>query len=167
MPTDTKDLKASVDVYELKVVLGVPSINAAGGYKEVSIPYTGIGDPSDSSVSITRAWYSLDGGATWSVMTPTDNNVSTGLTFSSSGTSLEYKWKAREDLGTSLYNTLIKVAFIATSIKGDSLQATRNVLFGRTVTDQTTTTSQAVSLPEDYAGVFGNELLVNAPKSGR
>jgi len=167
MATGFSNLNASIDVYELQVVLGVPNVDADSGYQNVIIPYTGVGNPSDSSVSITRAWYSLDNGSTWSVMTPASGNISTGLTFSTSGTSLEYKWAARTDLGSNLYNTLIKIAFMATGTKGASLQTSRNALFNRTTVNQASTPSQAVSLPDDYKGVFGNELLVNAPRTNK
>jgi len=161
MTTDLKNLGASVNVYELQIVLGVPSV--ASGYQTVSIPYTGIGNPEDTAVSISRAWYSLDDGATWSPMTEVDS--STGLTFSTSGTAQEFVWAAKTDLGSSLYNTLVKIAFMATGTSGDSLQTTRNALFERTTVDQAVTASLAVELPDDYSGVFGNELLVNAPKT--
>jgi len=165
MATSLKNLGASVDVYDLQVVLGVPSIDSSSSFQNVHIPYTGIGNPEDTSVSISRAWYSLDGGATWSAMTPASGNVSTGLTFSPSGTSHTFKWAARSDLGANLYNKLITIAFKATGSKGDSLEVTRSALFSRTTTGQRGTTSQSVQLPDDYAGIFGNELLVNAPKS--
>jgi hypothetical protein len=165
MANGLSNLAASIDVYELQIVLGLPAIQATGGFKDVHIPYTGIGNPEDTSVDITRAWYSLDDGATWSVMTPTTDNVSTGLTFSPSGTPLTFKWQARADLGSSLYNNLIKIAFKASGTKGDSLQTTRNAIFERATVDQSSTVSQSVQLPDDYAGVFGNELLVNAPKT--
>jgi hypothetical protein len=164
MPTNFIDLNADVNVYELQVVLGVPSVDASSGYQNAVIPYTGIGNPSDSNVSISRAWYSTDDGATWDVMTEVGS--STGLTFSTGGTAHQFVWAARTDLGADIYNTLIKISFKATGTSGDSLPASRNVLFTRTVTDQSAAvTASAVQLPDDYSGVFGNELLINAPKS--
>lgn len=167
MAVDFKNLTGSVDVYELQIVLGVPSVDSTSGFQTIVIPYTGIGDPSDSAVSISRAWYSLDAGSTWSVMTKEDGwSGDTGLTFSPSGTSLTYRWAGKTDLGVSnMYNTVVKIAFKASGTKGDSLQTTRNMYIPRTVVDQRTSTSTAVYLPSDYAGVAGYELLENAPKT--
>jgi hypothetical protein len=162
MPLDTLNLSASADIYELQIVLGVPSI--ASGYQNVNIPYTGIGSPEDTTVSISSALYSIDNGATWSVMT--EVGTSESLTFSPTGTAHSYVWAARTDLGSDLYNNIIKIAFLATGAKGDSLQTSRNVLFSRTTVDQNVITAdRSVRLPDDYTGVFGNDLLVNAPKA--
>jgi hypothetical protein len=165
MSVDLINIQGAINVYELKMTIGDPTISALTSYRIVSIPYTGIASPLDSNVSITAAQYSTDSGTTWETMTPAAGTVTTGLSFTVLGTELTYDWQARTDLGSDMYNNAIRIRFMASGTLGYSLYATKTVLFERTVQTPTSTTESIVLFPDDYSGVFGDSLLVNAPKT--
>jgi len=165
MASGLKNLNGSISVYELKMVLGVASLDTTTQFQDVLIPYTSIGNPADTNASLIQYWYSLDAGVTYSVMTPTSDTVTTGLTFSTSGTVNLFKWRIKYDLNNDIYNRSIKIAFKALGTEGYSLETSRFLYFPRTIVDQTTVNSSTVLFPNDYSGVAGYELLKFAPKT--
>ena len=165
MNTGYQDLPCSLSTYELKIILGAPYLDPTSSFRDLVIPYTGIANPSDSNVSLSRYWYSLDNGSTWEVMTPTAETSTTGLSFTPSGIASQFKWHIKDDIGSSIYNISIKIAFKASGALGDSLEASRFVLLSRTVVDQSDQGDELVRFPVDYTGIAGRDLLRNAPRS--
>jgi len=160
----TVDLQGTINVYELKMTVGESAIDTASSYRNINITYTGIASPLDSDVDIITAQYSIDSGTSWEDMTPTAGTVTKGLTFIASGEEYTYGWQARTDIGSEMYNNAIRIRFKVSGALGNSLYATKTILFERTVNPPTTSES-IVLFPDDYAGVFGGSLLVNAPKT--
>jgi len=165
MSTGFQDLPCSLNTFELKATLGAPYLDSTNHFQDLVIPYTGIANPADNDVSLSQFWYSTDAGATWEVMTPTLDTEVTGLSFTLTGTLNLFKWKIKEDLNSDIYNRSIKIAFKATGAAGESLETSRFVLFPRTVSDMTEVDSGVVRFPNDFSGVSGRSLLVNAPKA--
>jgi hypothetical protein len=106
----------------------------------------------------------MDEGATWDGMTPSDDTVLTGLSFSPSGTALTFKWESKTDIGMTMYNTYIRIRMQAES--GDIMtdMTMYTLYFERQVIDYTTA-QQSIPFPSDYMGTDGSSLLENAPKS--
>jgi hypothetical protein len=161
MATGNKDFAGNISVYDYRIRFGVPSVTA--DTQKIEIPYTAFGNPALTS-ELTTFDYSMDEGATWDGMTPSDDTVLTGLSFSPSGTALTFKWESKTDIGMTMYNTYIRIRMQAES--GDIMtdMTMYTLYFERQVIDYSTT-QQAIPFPSDYMGVDGTSLLENAPKS--
>lgn len=161
MAVDFLNLQGSVDIAGLSITIGVPYLN--NNFKDIIIPYVGTSNPATNVAAISLAQYSLNGGTTWSDMTPTAGTSVTGLTFTTAGTSLSYGWRARNDIGGSIYNTSILIRFRVTAGGFTSAIASKTILFTRTTENLNSTQRTQDPFPVDYSGVAGWELLRNAP----
>lgn len=157
-----EDLAGDIAVYDYRITYGVPSLST--DKQSVIIPYNGIADPALTSALVVYK-YSLDNGTSWSDMTPSSTTQLTGLSFTASGTSLSFEWESKADIGVSMYNTTIRIKLQAQSGSLTTAEATYNLYFERTSTNLAQQADSA-PFPDDYSGIPGNELLVNAPKLG-
>lgn len=161
MAVDFKNLQASTDIAVLKIDIGVPYLSS--DFRNLVIPYVGTADPASSAVTLSKAQYSLNSGATWLDMTAAPGVITTGLTFSTIGTSLSYTWRARNDIGARIYNTTFMIRFQATAGGFTSLFASKNVFFDRVTNNLSSNVRTQDPFPSDYSGMPGWDLLRNAP----
>jgi len=155
-----KNLPADIQTYDFKVVFGVPSLSS--DKQKVEIPYTGIADAA-LTADIVVYDYSTDNGSTWEQMTPSSGTTLTGLSFTASGSSFQFDWEAKADLGLSLYNQTLRIRLQAESGGILSNLGLYQVYFERSVSDPSLD-QENVPFPEDYKGVPGEQLLTNAPR---
>ena len=156
------DLTGDISVHEFRISYSVPSLSS--DKQKVNITYKGIADPA-STVILTKYKYSMDNGTTWEDMTPSSGTSLTGLSFTPSGSTLQFEWEAKQDIGNSLYNNSIKVllqAYDAASMIVSN-EAIYNLYFERVRTNLQAADSGA-AFSDTYAGIPGNELLEKAPK---
>lgn len=161
MPRGVKNLPSSLSVVTFKIVVGTPTLSS--DFQSINIPYVGTANPARSSVSLSTYEYSLDGGTTWDTMTASSATSVSGLSFGTSGTSLNFEWEARADIGGSIYNTAIMFRFIATEGGVSTLPATKSVSFTRQTVDQAAENESP--FPESYKGTPGYRLMSQAPRA--
>lgn len=161
MTIGVKNLPSSLSVVTFKIVVGTPTLSS--DFQSINIPYTGTANPARSGVSLSSYEYSLDGGTTWDTMTASSTTDTSGLTFGTGGTSLNFEWEARADIGGSIYNTAIMIRFIATQGGVSTLAATKSVIFNRTTVNQAT--EDESPFPSSYKGTPGYLLMNQAPRA--
>lgn len=167
MPIDySTNFSGRVNVVDFSVVLGTATLST--DFQKVTIPFTGSANPArTSSVDIETYQYSLDSGTTWYTMTLDSTTSDTSnLTFDVNGENYQLVWKAKTDIGTSVYNNNIKIQIKATATFGsDTITLTKlgYIYFARSVTNQAADADRS-PFPEDYSGKQGNTLLENAPR---
>jgi len=154
-----KDLMGNIIINKFKIILGTLTFNEL--HTVLIIPYTGIANPI-ATVNLTTYEYSLD-GITWETMTAEVGTVVTNLNFTTSGESFSFNWEIKNDLGSNIYNKDIYIRLQATN--GTMLTAMMNnsAYFPKIVVNETPT-KNTTGLPNDYQGISGSDLLVNAPK---
>jgi len=158
---EVKNLDTELSVVQFKVKIGTPTLSS--DFQSINIPYTGTADPERSGVSLSSFEYSIDGGSTWDEMTESSDTDINDLTFSSEGTSLNFEWEARSDLGGSIYNTSIMVRLIASQGGLSTTAATKSVIFLRTVTNESE--EDESTFPSSYKGIPGYRLMNQAPRA--
>ena len=158
-----KELPADIYVKSLNIAFG--SIVISSDHQNVEINYTGTGDPSTMAVFLLKYQYSTDNGSTWTTMSATVDTDLTGLTFTPTGNALIFKWKAKEALGSDLYNNLILLKMQAQNGTDVTAEILRSVAFEREQSEQQTARNSSSPFPDDYSGVGVSDLLKNAPKS--
>jgi hypothetical protein len=154
-----KDLIGNIIINNFKIVLGTLAFNET--HTVLIIPYTGIANPA-ATVNLTTYEYSLD-GATWGTMTAETGTVVTNLNFTTSGGSFSFNWKIKDDLGSSIYNKSIHIRLQATNGTMLTTMMNSSAYFSKIVVNETPT-KNTTGLPDDYQGIPGSDLLVNAPK---
>ena len=160
MAVGNVDIQGDITAYDFRAPIQVPTLST--DKQQVLIPYLGIASPI-LTANLTSYQYSMDNGVTWSTMTPSGDSVLTSLSFTVSGTSLLIKWEFKEDIGTTLYNNFVRIRIRATSGIILSNYGMYTLNFERTVTN-VAQANENVPFPQDYAGIPGTDLLVNAPK---
>jgi hypothetical protein len=157
-----KDLSADLNVITFKIVIGNPILSA--DFQNLAIPYVGTANPQLTDVDITDYEFSINNGVSYSSMTLT-GSVITGLTFGTAGTAHTLTWAAKTDLSTLLYNTQLVIRLMGYSATQglSTLPATKSFIVPREVTQANLANTSP--FPPSYKGLFGPELLKNAPKS--
>jgi len=156
------NVEATVGIYNFVLNYGIPALS--GLNRELTIPYTGTASPA-LTTDLTTYEYSLD-GITWYTMTPSSSTVTTSLSFTPTGAALEFVWMMKDDIGDAIYNKEIYTRLQATSgIMTTTLKS--YTLYFPKIQSDISNISETPPLPEDYRGINGSDLLVNAPKSGR
>lgn len=161
MTIGVKNLTTSLSAVAFKIAIGTPTLSS--DFQSINIPYTGTADPARSGVSLSSYEYSLDGGTTWDTMTASSTTDVAGLTFGTGGTSLNFEWEARADIGGSIYNTAIMIRLIGTQGGISTLAATKSVIFSRSTVDQAA--DDESPFPASYKGTPGYLLMNQAPRA--
>lgn len=162
MATGNKNITGAVEIRDFEITFG--TIELVSNKSQMSFTYYGYAYPEYTNASLTTYDYSTDNGTTWSQMTPSDDTDLTGLSFTETGEELTFKWEVKTDLGTSFYNTTVRIRMQALSGSTYSDLSSTSVLFSRSVSNLSSQ-NQANPFPNDYSGVDGTELMKNAPKS--
>ena len=162
MANDIRNITAAIEAYDFRVTFNIPTLSA--DKQQVLISYNGFASPI-LTAALTTYEYSMDNGTTWSAMTASGDTTLTGLAFTVAGASLMFKWQAKTDIGTNLYNRQIRIRLRATSGAIVSDYSMYTLFFERLSTNVAADAESNNPFPEDYSGVPGNELLNNAPKT--
>lgn len=160
---DVKDLAGDLNVIDFKInSIGEPVLSI--DFNQVTMAVTGIANPENTAVDLVAYDYSLDNGITWEAMST--DSVITGLTFSPTGTANSFVWNIKADLGNAIYNTAIKLRFMAQAIFNTETVLTdykiRSIYLSKE-TVETVLRPESI-FPTDYSGTFGSDMLKNAPK---
>lgn len=158
MATNYVDLFGDISVHKFQVAIGTAPLSG----NHVTISYTGTANPA-LTVDLTTYEYSLN-GSTWETMTPQVGTVTTGLLFTTSGASFTFVWMIKTDIGDNIYNRGIQVRLQATSSDMTTTMMSKSLLFEKIVMNMGDAGRNRPKLPDDYEGVAGSDLLVNAPK---
>lgn len=156
-----RNLAGDILVYDFRISFNTPYLST--NKQKIIIPYQGVGNPT-LTASLVLYKYSLDNGATWYDMTPSTGTQLVGLAFSPTGTAHTFEWESKTDIGTSMYNTSIRIKLKAQSGSIMTDEAPYSLYFERTTTNLAAQ-AESAPFPDDFSGVPGNELLRNAPKS--
>lgn len=165
MAVGTKNIQGSIKAYDFRIAFKTPVLSS--NKQQVVLDYYGIANPV-LTASITTYQYSTDNGTTWNTMTPSGDTTLSGLGFTTTGvpvsaSTFTFKWEFKTDIGTNLYNNLVRVRLQATSGSLVTAYASYTLNFERTVTN-VAQQQENIPFPSDYAGIPGTDLLENAPK---
>lgn len=152
-----KNLEFTLTIYNFKLNINKPYLS--GPY--IFIPYIGIASPTlANNVSLDTYQYSID-GINWENLTPTEDTIITGLTFTPQGNEYIFKWSPTNR--KTLFNKDIFIKMRAHVGPMYTAITTITVYFQKIINTETKNIS--MELPLDYRGIDGTDLLKRAPKT--
>jgi hypothetical protein len=161
MGSNNVNILVGIEIHKFQITQGIYSLTDSN--RNVSIRYTGVGDPiSTADLSIYQ--YSSDSGISWQTMSVADGTIITNLSFTPTGNELIFTWRIKDDIGENIYNKDILVRIQATSESLSTILTPFSLYFSKIVVNAADANKKP-PLPNDYEGIPGWDLLSNAPKA--